>query len=155
MTIKHPIMILGLALWAAPLDGLLAGDPDKPEPAEEPAFKVDGSVNPEDVPPPPPLEGGNDCFARRSVHDFEVLDRNHLVVFAPSKRHPYLVEVSRTCMGLQFSDTIAFDSRDSRICSYGGDDILVERSRCPITSITKLDETSYELAKAQYSNRRQ
>ena len=146
--------LLAILLWLVPGTGLLAADDEKPSPEEAPAFQTEVPLNPEDIPPPPPLENGNDCFPRRSVSNFEVLSRTHLIVFAPSKRHPYLVEVSGTCVGLRFSETIAFESRDSRICSYGGDDLLVERSRCPIRNITKFDEASLELVRAQYSQRR-
>lgn len=121
---------------------------------EQPAF---------DAPPPPELDAGNlpairskgnDCFQRGNVRDFKSLDRKRLVVFAPSRKHPYLVEVSPTCIGLKFSETIAFQSRDSRICPFGGDDLLVERSRCSIVSISRLDSIEYEMVKARYGRKK-
>ena len=114
-------------------------------------------VDGEDLPLPPaqlPEGSGNDCFSARSVSHFEVLDRENVVVFAPTKRHPYWLKVAGFCRELRFSEAVGFQSRDDRICSYGGDALIAGEDRCSILSIHRLDEASYALLKQQIAAER-
>ena len=38
--------------------------------------------------------GKNECVFTRSIYDFKALDRNNLVIWAPSRSKAYLVELS-------------------------------------------------------------
>ncbi|MCC7410940.1 MAG: hypothetical protein IT495_04830 [Gammaproteobacteria bacterium] len=84
-----------------------------------------------------------ECIFERSLHDWRALDRYNLIVWAPSRRHPYHVELDFPCDQLPWVDTIGFTNRpgDGRICGFGGDSIVVGRSfteRCPIGAIHRI-----------------
>jgi len=91
--------------------------------------------------------GGNDCFWATSIHDWRAITDQSIVVWSPSKRCPYLVEFPMRCVGIRFTDAIAFADRDGRICPYGGDAVIVpgpSGERCTIASIRRM--TPEELA---------
>lgn len=87
---------------------------------------------------------GDSCIFSRMVDDFEVIDNRTLVVYAPTRKVPYLVELFFPEPGLKFEHTLGFQDRnsDGRICGYGGDSIIVEgpiSNRITISSITRVD----------------
>ncbi len=101
-----------------------------------------------------PEGNGNDCIPERSISNFEILDRQNLIVFAPSRRSPYWMKITGFCRSLRFSDAIGFESRDSRICAFGGDAIISGDDRCQILSIHRLDEASYAALREQFAIKR-
>ena len=83
----------------------------------------------------------NDCFWVDSVHSWRVLDAKNLIIYAPSRRCPYHVELMHTCQGLLFAEHIGFRDTDARVCGWGGDDLIIPDEfpvRCPIKTVTKL-----------------
>lgn len=98
--------------------------------------------------------GDASCFFARNLRDFRVLDNRTLVVWASSRRCPYVVELSRPCGGIRFANTLAFDSRDSYICSYGGDAVLVREGggleRCSIVDLRRISEKELEGLYVEY-----
>ena len=96
----------------------------------------------------------NQCIFFRTLHDWKPLNRHNLIVWAPSRNHPYHLQLDRPCQNLRFAHTIGFTSTNGRLCGFGGDSILVtsgggKPDRCPIGSITKLDEAGLERLLAQ------
>lgn len=96
----------------------------------------------------------NECIFFRTLYDWKALNNSNLIVWAPSKNHPYHIQLDRPCQGLRFAYSIGFTSRDSRLCGFGGDAVLVESGggradRCPIGGITKLTEESLKSLLAQ------
>lgn len=96
----------------------------------------------------------NQCIFFRTLHDWKPLNRYNLIVWAPSRKHPYHLQLDRPCHNLRFAHTIGFTSNNGRLCGFGGDSILVTSGgglpdRCPIGSITKLDEEGLERLLAQ------
>ena len=96
----------------------------------------------------------NQCIFFRTLYDWKPLNRYNLIVWAPSRRHPYHLQLDRPCMNLRFAHTIGFTSNDGRLCGFGGDSVLVTSGgglpdRCPIGSITKLDDDGLERLLAQ------
>jgi hypothetical protein len=77
----------------------------------------------------PSVRGGEfgtaGCFLRRLVQDFEVLDDRNLIVFAPGRSDAYHVQVSPPDEQLRFTQLLAFESRDSRVCGYAGDSLTI------------------------------
>lgn len=71
------------------------------------------------------ITGQQACFYRRQAQDFQALDRSSLVVFAPTRRNAYLVQVSPPSNELRFADGIAFDSRSNQVCGRAGDALLL------------------------------
>lgn len=135
------------AIKSAVLLGLLAPggiafaqDAEPPKTANEPGYVLEESLGkfPDTT---------NQCIFFRTLYDWRALNNSNLIVWAPSRKHPYHLQLDRPCFGLRFAHSIGFTSRDSRLCGFGGDSVLVESGggrpdRCPIGSITKLTEES-------------
>lgn len=82
-----------------------------------------------------------DCFWVDTVHSWKVLDNRNLIIYAPSRRCPYHVELMVSCSGLRFAEHIGFRDTDARICGWGGDMLIIPHDlpvRCPIKSVTRL-----------------
>ena len=80
------------------------------------------------------------------VRDFRVLDDSNLILYAPTRRQAYHVELMPACQGLRFADTIALRGRTGRLAGFAGDRVIIDRpgvpDRCPVTSVRRLDEAS-------------
>jgi hypothetical protein len=77
-----------------------------------------------------------DCIFIRSIDDWKDLDGYNLIIYAPTRAHAYHIELDRYCQSLHLADHIGISShQDGRLCSYGGDAILVRGQRCPIGAI--------------------
>lgn len=95
-------------------------------------------------------QGGLECVFFRSIYDWRAIDRYNLILWAPSRRSPYRVQLDRSCDGLRFTDTIAFSSNlDGRLCAFGGDAVVVDHDRCPIGAITKLSQEDLDFLLSQ------
>jgi hypothetical protein len=96
----------------------------------------------------------SECFFAGNVRDFKVLDDTTLVVWASSRRCPYIVKLARRCGDMRFANTLGFDSRDNYVCSYGGDAVLARQGggldRCPIVSVRRVSEQVLEGIYVEY-----
>jgi Family of unknown function (DUF6491) len=101
----------------------------------------------------------NECVFTRSIYDFKALDRNKLVIWAPSRSKAYLVELASPLPELKFANRLALVDRnhDGRLCGYGMDRIVVADSSFAMPStilgMTRLDEAGIALLEAQYDVR--
>jgi Family of unknown function (DUF6491) len=156
--------LAGLMCWAAAANaqnmplGFAPGAPDAALPeATPPRSANDPGYVLEEYPDRLP-ETSNQCVFFRTLYDWRPLNNTSLIVWAPSRRDPYHIQLDKPCFGLRFAHTIGFTSRDSRLCGFGGDSVLVESGggrpdRCPIGSITKLTEESLKSLLAQTPGR--
>ncbi|MBM3514788.1 MAG: hypothetical protein FJX59_13910 [Alphaproteobacteria bacterium] len=85
------------------------------------------------------------CIQFRTLYDWRALNAHNLIVWAPTRKHPYHLQLERPCRGLRFAHQIGFTSNDSQLCGFGGDSILVQEGggapdRCPIGAITPLTD---------------
>lgn len=108
----------------------------------------------------PPAEGANRnaCVFFRTLYDWKPINNSNLIVWAPNRRSPYHLQLTRPCHGLRTAQTLGFSSRDGQLCPYGGDSILLDNGsgrpdRCTIDSITRLDEGALQ-ALLDQANRR-
>lgn len=90
------------------------------------------------------------------VSDFRVLDERNLVLYAPSRRHPWHLELAQRCLGLRFADTIRLTGRTGRLGGYAGDAILIDGpggrpDRCLVSRATALDEAGLEVLLERFS----
>jgi hypothetical protein len=91
-----------------------------------------------------------DCVRTSLISDWDALDERNLIVYE-SGRRPYRVELSQSCFGLDFATMIAFYDRggDGRICGYGFDRLVVDRTipeNCNVAAVDELtDEQAEEL----------
>jgi hypothetical protein len=96
--------------------------------------------------------GGN-CFFARSVRNFEALSDNLLIVWAPSQRCPYKVEVMSFCQGLKTTNAIVFNPQGS-ICGRANERLLIrdmgaDRS-CRIGKVSRLSAQELIDLRAEY-----
>jgi hypothetical protein len=103
----------------------------------------------------------NDCVFTRSIYDFKALDRNNLVIWAPSRSKAYLVQLSMPLPEIKFANRLAFVDRnhDGMLCGYGMDRIVVADSsaafRTPTTilGMTRLDDAGIAQLEEKYDVR--
>jgi hypothetical protein len=140
-------MTLALTTIAAPATVGQETTPETPKTANNEGYVL------EQFPNRLPQTTG-ECIFFRTLYDWKPLNRYNLIVWAPSRKHPYHLQLDRPCTNLRFAHTIGFTSNDGRLCGYAGDSVLVTSGgglpeRCPIGSITRLDEAGLERLLAQ------
>jgi hypothetical protein len=91
----------------------------------------------------PALSG--ECIWFNTLYDWKAVDWYNLIIWAPSRKYPYHLELETACDALRFVDTIAFTSHDNRLCGYGRDSVIVGHDRCRIGAITKLDDKGLKM----------
>lgn len=103
--------------------------------------------------------GKNECVFTRSIYDFKALDRNNLVIWAPSRSKAYLVELSMPLPELKFASRLALVDRnhDGMLCGYGMDRIVVADSSfaqpSTILGMTRLDAAGLAQLEEKYAVR--
>src|SRR5688572_12458813 len=101
----------------------------------------------------------NDCVFVRSIYDFKALDRNNLVIWAPSRSKAYLVELAMPLPELRFANRLALVDRnhDGMLCGYGMDRIVVADSSFALPStilgMTRLDSEGIAQLEQKYDVR--
>lgn len=117
-----------------PIVALAAGCATVPESAEE---REDEVVESRPI--------STDWVRIDQVRDFRVLDDSNLILYAPTRRQAYHVELMPPCRGLRFSDTIALRGRMERLGGFAGDSVIIQPGlmpqRCPVSSVRRLGET--------------
>jgi uncharacterized protein DUF6491 len=101
----------------------------------------------------------NECVFARTIYDFKPLDRNKVVIWAPTRSKAYLLELSMPMPELKFANRVAFVDRnhDGMLCGYGMDRLIVADSspglRTPATimGMKRLDDTDLAQLEQQYN----
>ena len=101
----------------------------------------------------------NECVFARTIYDFNPLDRNKVVIWAPTRSKAYLLELSMPMPELKFANRVAFVDRnhDGMLCGYGMDRLIVADSspgfRTPATimGMKRLDDTELAQLEQQYN----
>jgi len=110
----------------------------------------------EESPPEALLEPANDCIFARSVRDYTPLDRSHLILRGPSRKRAYLVTVTGAATSLRTDWRIAFRTRDTRLCPWGGDAILVDdpvQRELRIASIREITDRDVDTLMVHFGRR--
>lgn len=77
-----------------------------------------------------------DCILISTIDDWKFLDPYHAIIYAPSRAHAYLLELSNYCQPLQHAEHVGIAShQDGRLCARDRDALLVGDLRCSITTI--------------------
>ncbi len=66
---------------------------------------------------------GSDCILIRTIRDYTPLDRQNLLVRGPGRR-AYFVTLIRPAIDMRGSIGFRVESRDDRLCPYGGDSLV-------------------------------
>jgi hypothetical protein len=91
---------------------------------------------------------GGDCIFSRTIDSWTVLNNDTLLVYAPSRKNPYLVKLFRPEYGLKSEFQLGFVDRDNdgQICDVSRDAILLTgfgpgyANRIPIWSVERISE---------------
>ena len=65
---------------------------------------------------------GSDCISVRSIRDYKPLDDRTLLIYSGSR--PYFVRLSSSSREMRSTSRMQVDSRDDRLCPYGGDGLI-------------------------------
>lgn len=66
---------------------------------------------------------GSDCIWIRSIRDYSPLDSQSLLIWGGANR-PYFVRLITPARDMRMSYEMVVDSRDDRLCPYGGDGLI-------------------------------
>ncbi len=77
-----------------------------------------------------------DCIFIQTIDSWKYLDPYHVIIYAPSRAHAYLLELSNYCQPLQHAEHVGIAShQDGRLCARDRDALLVRDLRCSIATI--------------------
>lgn len=79
----------------------------------------------------------DECVLLPTVDDWRALDRDSLLLMSAG-RPRYRVDVA-VCQSLELFETIRLVSHDARLCTYGGDAVVVDGTRCAIVRIVRVE----------------
>lgn len=89
---------------------------------------------------------GSDCIFFRTLYDWQELDEQNLVIWAPgTRRDAYHVYLTMPLVGLKFEWQLAFvdKDRDGMLCGFSSDQVVVQDRSFPqqasIAAMKKLD----------------
>lgn len=95
------------------------------------------------------------CFRPGQVTGFEPLDRQNMIVYAPTKSSAYHVRINRAARELTSTNTIAFDSAGSMVCGYPGEGVLLGSGgmarRYFVTDVYELNAEGVQMLIEQFS----
>jgi hypothetical protein len=160
LSIRFALILAAAVTAALSLSALPTIAQDAP-PAEDEATEPKSANDPgyvlKDRPGQIP-KGGKQCIYFRRLYDWQPLNDTNLIVWAPSRKFPYHIQLARRCHGLRFTLSLGFFSRDSNLCPFGGDAVLVDSGggrpeRCSIAAITKLSEEALKSLQDQAPGR--
>ena len=91
---------------------------------------------------------GGDCIFTRTIDSWTVLNNDTLLIYAPSRKNPYLVKLFRPEYALKSEFQLGFWDRDNdgQICDVSRDAILLTgfgggyANRIPIWSVQRINE---------------
>ena len=86
------------------------------------------------------------CFYARNMQGWSALDRDSFLIRATGGSY-YHFKVKGLCPNLKYARVLAFKSNSSRVCGDAGEFVRVERQRCYIDSMRKLDKQEYQALK--------
>lgn len=99
---------------------------------------------------------GSDCILIRTIRDYSLLDDRNLLIWGPAKR-AYYVTLFRPSFELRSSFQLGFESRDDRLCPYGGDGIVaggsLSHETIGIQSISRVSEEQAERLLIRYGRK--
>ena len=88
----------------------------------------------------------SDCVFNSTIDGYQVLDRDHVVLFGQGRRKAYLVEIAGICFNLnnEFSIATVDGDGNGQICGFGRDSIAYEQfgriENCRVLGLEELSE---------------
>jgi hypothetical protein len=124
-----------LSIWTC----AQAGE-DKAQAGEDQAAEIAAAAS------KPTEAKGGDCVFSRTISNWESLDNETLIIWAPTRHDPYLVKLWMPAFNLksEFSLGVLDADNDGQLCDYGRDAIVVRSpggpERYKIRTLQRLDE---------------
>src|SRR5512140_1210480 len=79
-----------------------------------------------------------DCIFVSSIDDWKALDDYNLIIYAPTRKTAYHIELETYCHALLSADRIGLAVHaEGRLCSLGGDALVIGDQRCTIGAIRR------------------
>lgn len=129
MKIKFLSYLTGFFLLAAGLTAIAAEN--KPEPLTDEEYQALIAD----------FDKGRDCIYSRTINNWQILDKERLILHAPTKNRPYFVKLTMRSLELKFVTAIGVYSKfDNRFCPYGGNALFIDGNRYTIKAIKKIDK---------------
>lgn len=75
------------------------------------------------------------CFYIHSIDTRRVIDDRHVLVYAPGRNKPWLLELSNACPLLRNDDPILFEGTNGKICAQAGDALRSRNQSCGIAKL--------------------
>ncbi|WP_321392927.1 DUF6491 family protein [Emcibacter sp.] len=95
------------------------------------------------------LSKENDCIFIRTIDSWTALDRNHLILYAPSRNNPYLLEIAPTTYNLMFEEQLGIYSKSGEnLCPYGRSGLILRDEHLFIRGIAKITKEEAKQLKA-------
>ena len=94
----------------------------------------------------------DECIINRGIRDFTALDNQNLILYGPGRR-AYHVTLATPSLDLDHEISIGIYDTDGRLCSFGGDAIIVDgilRERISIRRIVAMDDEALDALLVQY-----
>ncbi|MFC7049608.1 DUF6491 family protein [Emcibacter nanhaiensis] len=149
---KLMLMFAALTLFATPFTslGAWAADSGGKVPVEEAATAEPAPLTDEQYKEMTKrLSRENDCIFIRTIDSWTALDRTHLLLYAPTRNHPYLLEVAPTTYNLMFEEQLAIYSKTGEnLCPYGRSGLLLKDEHLFIRGIAKITKEEAQQLKA-------
>ncbi len=101
---------------------------------------------------------GGDCLFSRTISSWDVVDNETLIIYAPTRKNPYLVKLWSPAFGLKSEFSLGFEdgNNDGQFCDYGRDGIVVRGpggpERYSLRTVSRIDEAE---AKALVEGKKQ
>ena len=88
------------------------------------------------------------CFYIHSVDSYRVVDSRHVLVYAPSRNKPWLLEFSNTCPLLRNGDAIMLEGSNGQVCGNAGDALKTRNQNCGIVKTFSVSGEDADAIKA-------
>ncbi len=108
-------------------------------------------------PDPMPGASKDECVFISNIQNWRVLDSRHVVLYAPTAKRTYLMQLGMPISDLKFAFSVAFIDRDRNgmLCGRSPDGVIaadsIVRQPAFISGMTRLDETGLLALETHYN----
>jgi hypothetical protein len=88
------------------------------------------------------------CVFASGLDNFQVLDNERLILWAPGRKQPYLITLAIPSPDMRWGESLGFYDRDNdgMICGYGPDAVVVPRGSPQRIAIRSMEKITPEQA---------
>ena len=105
-----------------------------------------------------PAHAGDNCVWVRAISGFNVIDDQTLIIYT-GPNDAYRVNMFGRCPGLSWTESVAVDSRDGRLCWPSNNHIIFSdhgfKQSCPVDSVLRMAPADIDKVKAERKAKRE